>query len=171
MTKNEFVAYLDYLHKLFTFEMPVKEVMEAWYKPFINTSPYIAKKMADTYFQEEKGKFKLSKLIEYKSRIMAGHTYYKEKEERCPICDNTGYIQVEVPYRKSYTIVCKRCVCAIGESLSHQIRQVTKEELERIDHNGRIIRDWSLHLDLNGDEEEKKTSLDNLFKRMKGATA
>lgn len=169
MTKNEFMTYMDYLNKLFKFDMPDKEVLPAWYKPFERTNLYIAQKMADMYFQEEQGRFKLSKLIEYKSKAMAGRIYKTEKEERCPICDNTGYVQVEVPYRHTYTIQCKRCICEIGESIPKYVRQVTEEELKGIDHNGRIIRNLTLHH--NDDDDLPESSLDSFFERMKGSAA
>ena len=166
MTKNEFMTYIDYLNKLFKFEMPDKDILPAWYKPFENTNMYIAKKMADMYFQEEQGKFKLSKLIEYKSKAMNGRIFF-EKKDRCPLCDNTGYIQVEVPYRHTYTIKCKRCICEIGESLPNYIRQVTQEELKAIDCNGRIIRDITLH----HNEDDDSESLDSFFNRITGSAA
>ena len=160
MTKNEFITYLDYLNKLFKVEKPDKTVMEAWYKPFEKVNLHIAKKMADMYFQQETGKFKLSKLIEYKSKAMAGCTY-KVQEGICPLCKNTGYIQIEVPYKTSYTTKCKRCICAIGNSLPKNIRQATEEELKGLDANGSIIRDLRLHHDL--DEENEGTDLDKYF--------
>ena len=167
MTKDEFMTYVNYLNKLFKFEIPDKEVLPAWYKPFEKTHLQIAKKMADMYFQEEEGKFKLSKLIQYKSRAMNGVTYNEPKNEsKCKLCKGTGFIQVEVPYRNTYTIKCKRCICEIGENLSHNIRQVTQEELERIDKNGRIIRDFKLHYNYEDNEDDVR-NLDSLFERMK----
>lgn len=166
MTKNEFVTYLDYLNKLFRIEKPDTTVMEAWYKPFEKTNLRIAKKMADMYFQEEEGKFKLSKLIQYKSKAMNGVTYHEPKTGGvCPYCKDMGYIQVEVPYLHSYTTMCKRCVCDVGNSLNHNIRQVTQEELKRIEKNGRIIRDYKLHK--VSDEEDLETNLDKIFENMK----
>ena len=105
MTKDEFMTYVNYLNKLFKFEMPDKDILPAWYKPFEKTHIQIAKKMADMYFQEEEGRFKLSKLIQYKSRAMNGVTYNEPKNEsKCKLCKGTGFIQVEVPYRNTYTI-------------------------------------------------------------------
>ena len=162
MTKNEFMTYVSYLNKLFKFEMPDKEVLPAWYKPFENTHLHIAKKMADMYFQDEQGRFKLSKLIEYKSRAMSGVTF-KEPINECTFCRNTGYIQVEIPYRNTYTTTCKRCLCSSGESLPKYIRQITREELQSIDKNGMVIKDFSLH-HMN---DEESMSIDNYFESVK----
>ena len=146
MTKTEFMTYVEYLNKLFGIEIPEKEVLPAWYKPFEKTNLHIAKKMADMYFQEEEGRFKLSKLIQYKSRAMNGAAYHESKSGNvCHYCKNMGFIQVEVPYGHSYTTKCKRCICDVGNSLNHNIRQVTHEELSKIEKNGRIIRDYRLH--------------------------
>ena len=164
MTKDEFMTYVNYLNKLFKFEMPDKDILPAWYKPFEKTHIQIAKKMADMYFQEEEGRFKLSKLIQYKSRAMNGVTYNEPQNYKvCHLCKNTGFIQVEVPYRNTYTIKCKRCICEIGENLSHNIKQVTQEELERIEKNGRVIRDYRLH----NTEESGINDLEEFFRKIK----
>lgn len=145
---------MEYLKKLFDIKIPEKETLPAWYKPFENTHIIIAKKMADMYLQDEQGKFKLAKLLEYKSRAMAGKTYFENKEKECEYCGNTGYIQVEIPCRNAYTIVCKRCVCPVGTRIPEYVRRVTSEELKDLDPNGRIIRRWDLHKDV-GDNEVK----------------
>lgn len=159
MTKNEFMSYMDYLNKLFKFEMPDKDILPAWYKPFENTHLHIAKKMADMYFQEEQGKFKLSKLIEYKNRAMSGVTY-KESKKECLFCRNTGYVQVEIPYRDTYTTTCRRCICEIGNSIPGYIRQITRDELKDIDKNGAVIKDYSLH---NTEKNNDKQDLESYF--------
>lgn len=145
INNNEFMDYLEYLKKLFNIKTPEKEVLPAWYKPFENTHLIIAKKMADMYLQEEQGKFKLAKLLEYKTRAMAGKTYFGDKGKECEYCGNTGYIQVEMPYRDTYTITCKRCVCPVGASIPGYVKRVTADELKDLDPNGKIIRRWNLH--------------------------
>ncbi len=67
MTKNEFVEYIGFLDKLFNLNNAKdKEIMSAWYKSFENTYLTIAKEMAQMYLQEEQGRFRLAKLLEYK---------------------------------------------------------------------------------------------------------
>ncbi len=139
---------MEYLKKLFDIKIPEKDALPAWYKPFENTHMIIAKKMADMYLQDEQGKFKLAKLLEYKTRAMAGKTYFEDKGRECKFCGNTGYIQVEVPYRNSYTITCKRCICPIGSSIPEYVRRVTADELKNLDSNGKIIRRWDLHKEI-----------------------
>lgn len=146
INKSEFLEYLEYLKSLFEIKIPEDtEAINAWYKPFENTNLIIAKSMADMYLQNEQGRFKLAKLLEYKSRAMAGKTYFEDKERECEYCGNTGYIQVEIPYRDTYTITCKRCICPIGSSIPEYVRRVTADELRNLDPNGRIIRRWDLH--------------------------
>ena len=140
--------YMEYLKKLFDIKVPEKDALPAWYKPFENTHMIIAKKMADMYLQDEQGKFKLAKLLEYKTRAMAGKTYAEDQEKKCKLCGNTGYIQVEVPYRNSYTIICKRCVCPIGSNIPEYVRRITADELKKLDPNGKIIRRWDLHKEI-----------------------
>ena len=143
MTKNEFIDYLSYLKGLFPrVSVPTnKEIIAVWYKPFINTHLIIAKSMAEMYFQDEQNSFNYAKLLQYKSKAMADKTYYdKPKEQECPWCGNTGYIQFRGynPKIKADIDTYKRCICNVGNSIRADITQVTQEELRLIGKN-RII--------------------------------
>lgn len=134
MTKNEFMEYVEYLGKTFNFTPPEdKEILATWYKPFQNTHKIIAKKMADLYFYDEKKNFNFARLLEYKSVAMKGNTY-QEKKENCIICDGIGLVQFEVNEigRQGSYLLCRRCTCTVGESLSKSIRQITPADLKNV---------------------------------------
>lgn len=145
MTKNEFMDYVKYLSELFDFKAPTnKEVLATWYSGFKNTHINIAKDMAQRYFKEETGRFKIAKLLEYKSAAMAGKTDYRVVD-KCPICFNTGLVQVEKKIEGRLYEMCMRCTCANGQLLSENIRMVDKLLLDerQLDDNGvfRIIKE------------------------------
>ena len=138
MSKNEFMNYLEYLSKLFEFNAPTdKEILATWYNNFKNTNMLIAKDMAQRYFKEETGRFKLSKLLNYKSAAMAGKTEYAAKE-KCPICFNTGFVQVEKKIKGRVYIMCMRCTCDNGQRLQSNIHEISKEIIDDrfLDDNG-----------------------------------
>lgn len=132
MKKNEFMSYLDYLGKTFEFAPPTeKDILATWYKPFENINLIIAKKMAELYLYNEPGKFQLAKLLKYKNQAMRGLTYKEEKPD-CTICGGCGWARIEV-YDINYSHpieVCRRCICAAGESLNSKYRQLSKEDME-----------------------------------------
>ena len=135
MTKNEFTEYIKYLHKTLRVDPPTdKEELEAWYEPFKATHMIIAKKMAQLYLANESGYFKLAKLLEYKSRAMAGSTYNEPQHQECPYCGNTGWIgryeQVEkypIP-----TMIFKRCCCHTGSREPKSVPQYQEFELKNM---------------------------------------
>lgn len=134
MNKKEFMEYLAFLSKLFSFEAPTDiEVLATWYKPLEQTNILIAKEMAQMYFKEEQGRFKLSKLLEYKSRAMAGKTYNEPKPKgSCEICEGTGIVQLEERHLGKIYLMALRCCCKLGyDSLPRYTRQV-----ELMDLNG-----------------------------------
>lgn len=161
MTKNEFVEYIGFLDKLFNLNNAKdKEIMSAWYKSFENTYLTIAKEMARMYLQEEQGRFRLAKLLEYKSKAMAQKIYCEgdKGKESCPLCNDTGFIQIEVPYLSSYTTKCARCLCSTGRSLPEYIRLVTTKELEEGNLRNGVLRRYDLHpeyADIRDDFKEK----------------
>jgi hypothetical protein len=167
MTKNEFFDYVKYLDKLFnTNNSDDKEVLATWYKSFENTHLVTAKEMAQMYLEDEQGRFKLAKLLQYKSKALAGKTYFgaDEKKDVCKFCGNTGYIQIEIPYRKTYTTTCKRCFCKIGQGLNQNIKQATLEEYKNGTFIGGALRRMDLH---NVSEQNTANTLEfnNLFKK------
>ncbi len=138
MSKNEFMDYLGYLSKLFGFDAPTdKEILATWYSNFKNTHINIAKDMAQKYFKEETGRFKLAKLLDYKSASMAGKTDYI-KVDKCPICFNTGFVQVEKKIKGRVYVMCMRCTCSNGQRLQEGIKEVDKLTLDDrfLDANG-----------------------------------
>ena len=132
MNKHEFMEYVQFLGKAFDFTPPTdKNLLAAWYKPFENIHPTIAKKMAELYLYNEQGKFQLAKLLKYKEQAMRGLTYHEESKD-CPICGGCGWARIEV-YDINYSHpieVCRRCICAAGESLNSKYRQLSKEDME-----------------------------------------
>jgi hypothetical protein len=132
MNKHEFMEYVQFLGKAFDFTPPTdKNLLAAWYKPFENIHPTIAKKMAELYLYNEPGKFQLAKLLKYKDQAMRGLTYHEESKD-CPICGGCGWARIEV-YDINYSHpieVCRRCICAAGESLNSKYRQLSKEDME-----------------------------------------
>lgn len=72
MNKKEFLGFLSYLRKLFPkADIPSNdiEIAEAWYEGFRDIGIIEAKKMANLYFQNEKGNFNYARLKEYKSKV------------------------------------------------------------------------------------------------------
>ncbi len=138
MDKREFMDYLGYLSKLFGFDAPTdKEILATWYSNFKNTNIIIAKDMAQRYFKEETGRFKIAKLLEYKSAAMAGKTDYKIVD-KCPLCFNTGFVQVEKKIKGRIYVMCMRCTCSNGQMLQEEINTVDKLLLDdrELDSNG-----------------------------------
>lgn len=137
MTKNEFMEYLAFLSKLFSFEAPTdKEILATWYKPLENTNLAIAKDMAQMYFKEEQGRFKLSKLLEYKTAAMAGKVYREPKSKGCKLCKDTGYVGIERQFGTRIYEMQARCTCIEGDRLPKYIKQVDVMEMET------RYRDW-----------------------------
>ena len=77
MEKKEFVDYIKYINKVFDTNIDVsdKELMSTYYKPFEKIHMSVAKDMAQKYMQAETGKFKLAKLLEFKSACLKGKTW------------------------------------------------------------------------------------------------
>ena len=70
MNKKEFLEFLVYLRKLFPkADIPSDdiEIAEAWYEGFRKIGIVEAKRMANLYFQDEKGNFNYARLMQYKS--------------------------------------------------------------------------------------------------------
>lgn len=129
MTKKEFIKYVDYLGKLFNFEPTTdKEVLVAWYKPFEKVHINIAREMAQLYFKQETGRFKLAKLLEYKDTALRGKVY-KESTENCKLCKNTGFVILEKRDNGRIYEFCNRCICKIGQSLNKNIKTVEEADL------------------------------------------
>jgi hypothetical protein len=165
MTKNEFLDYVRHLDKLFnTNNADDKDILATWYKSFENTHLNTAKEMAQMYLQEEQGRFKLAKLLQYKSKALAGKTYFEgAKDQKCILCNDTGFIQVEIPYRTNYTTICRRCICKAGQALNKSIRQVTSDEIQKGDFKDGVIRRMDLH-----QCEETETENDIQFNKIFG---
>lgn len=129
MTKNEFIEYVSYLGKLFSFEPTAdKEVLAAWYKPFERVHIDIAREMAQLYLKQETGRFKLAKLLEFKDVALRGKVY-KESTENCKLCKNTGFVMLEKRDNGRIYEFCNRCICKIGQSLNSNIKTVTEADL------------------------------------------
>lgn len=118
MNKDEFMEYLVFLKKLFhRASIPNdKEIIAIWYKGFKNTRIEIAKEMAMLYLQEEQGSFNYSKLLQYKSKAMAGK-YIEENRQiyGCKICKGSGFVIVERPKKKHVYQYIYRCRCRNGQ--------------------------------------------------------
>lgn len=129
MTKNEFIEYVSYLGKLFSFEAPGdKDILAAWYKPFERVHIDIAREMAQLYLKQETGRFKLAKLLEYKDVALRGKVYV-ESTENCKLCKNTGFVILEKRDNGRIYEFCNRCICKIGQSLNSQIKTVEEADL------------------------------------------
>ena len=133
MTKNEFMDYITFLKKLFPrANMPTdKDALAVWYKAFSNTHINIAKDMAQMYFKEEQGSFNYARLLQYKSRAMAGKAYIEKPvtKTNCKVCKGEGVVIVERlfddrPYQYAY-----KCVCRSGE-LYPSFPPIRKELIE-----------------------------------------
>ena len=115
MTKNEFVEYLDFLERVFP-KAPIpidREIRAVWYKGFENTRIEIAKEMAIMYLQEEQGRFNYSKLLQYKSKAMAGNTQIEENRPiyDCKLCSGSGFVIVENFKKEHIYQYAYRCRC------------------------------------------------------------
>ena len=132
MTKNEFMDFKNYVVELFGMkDITNKEILATWYKSFEKVSMVLAKEMAQRYFQEEKGRFNFSRLLEYKSICMRGKTWYEEAEKvDCILCNGTGYVQVEERRENHIYQVMYRCTCEKGDTIPHYIKQVDSDVLE-----------------------------------------
>jgi|GEM_PF-2877332 len=129
MTKNEFIEYVSYLGKLFSFEAPGdKDILAAWYKPFERVHIDIAREMAQLYLKQETGRFKLAKLLEYKDVALRGKVYV-ESTENCKLCKNTGFVILEKRDNGRIYEFCNRCICKTGQSLNKNIRTVEEADL------------------------------------------
>lgn len=120
MTKGEFMEYLKYLKQIFPrASYPYSDkAIETWYKPFANTHIKVAENMAQMYFQEEQNSFNFARLLQYKSRAMAGKTEYENsvtENKNCEYCGGNGFVQIEEKvsgriYQHTY-----RCLCSSGD--------------------------------------------------------
>ena len=120
MNKNEFMDYLKFVKDLFPrANVPVnKEIIGVWYKPFVNTHLQVAKEMAQMYFQDEENSFNFARLLQYKSKAMAGKTYFEESvkvNRSCPYCDGLGFVEIEERVKNRFYQHIYKCVCKGGE--------------------------------------------------------
>lgn len=121
-----------YLVKLFGITAPSDpEIIKAWHKPLEKTNLIIAKEMAQMYFREEKGRFNFARLMEYKTRAMAGRTYHEPKDHKeCEYCRNTGWVQMEERIGPRIYEIWRRCCCRYGDELPKNIKQISPFEVE-----------------------------------------
>ena len=115
MTKNDFLEYLNFLKRVFP-RAPIpkdKDIIGVWYKGFENTRIEIAKEMAMMYLQEEQGGFNYSKLLQYKSKAMAGKGQVEENRPiyDCKLCSGSGFVIVENFKKEHIYQYAYRCRC------------------------------------------------------------
>lgn len=119
MTKNEFMEYLKFLKQIFPrASYPYSDkAIETWYKPFANTHIKIAETMAQMYFKDEQNAFNYARLLQYKTKAMAGKVYYDntaKSDKSCPYCDGNGFVQIEERIKNRFYQHTYQCVCSNG---------------------------------------------------------
>lgn len=115
MDKYQFMEYLKFIKELFPrANIPTgKEAIGAWYKGFANTNIEIAKDMARMYLQEEQHSFNYAKLLQYKSKAMAGKSIFDVNRTKyeCKLCNGEGVVIVENLIEKHIYKYAYRCTC------------------------------------------------------------
>lgn len=126
MEKKEFIDYMKYINKVFSTNIDIsdKELMATYYKPFEKIHINIAKEMAEKYMQAETGRFKLAKLLEYKSACLKGKTWSDDiNTNDCKLCAGTGFVIVEEAFNGRVYERWKKCNCKQGDLLPGYIRK------------------------------------------------
>ena len=127
MEKKEFVDYIKYINKVFDTNIDVsdKELMSTYYKPFEKIHMNVAKDMAQKYMQTETGKFKLAKLLEFKSACLKGKTWIDNSNNKnCKLCAGTGFVIVEEDHNGKIYEMWKKCNCKQGDLLPNYINKI-----------------------------------------------
>lgn len=134
MSKQDFMKYLSFLKEVFPkANIPSnQEIIATWYKGFQSVSLDIAKNMGEMYFQDEQNAFNYARLLQYKSKAMAGETSYDKPQVKvCEVCGGTGWVQIRFYDSKVKSEIdkYKRCNCEIGNNIRSDLSQITEDEL------------------------------------------